>query len=98
MSSFERDLVELRSLVMRSCSYPWFKLPVAIQISRACFVVIVAQKYKVPAVFERCVNFWNLVVAIFGAKLLTVRYCSGVNAGQPYCSSLLVELESAEVM
>ncbi|KZV16832.1 pentatricopeptide repeat-containing protein-like [Dorcoceras hygrometricum] len=32
----------------------------------------------------------------FDAKLLAVRLCSGVNAGQPYCSSLLVELESAE--
>ncbi|KZV16380.1 hypothetical protein F511_35390 [Dorcoceras hygrometricum] len=36
--------------------------------------------------------------ANFGAKLLTARYCSGVNAGQPYCSSLLVDLESAKVI
>ncbi|KZV54237.1 hypothetical protein F511_33169 [Dorcoceras hygrometricum] len=26
-----------------------------------------------------------------------LRYCRGVNTGQPYCSSLLVELESAEI-
>ncbi|KZV31221.1 hypothetical protein F511_09415 [Dorcoceras hygrometricum] len=47
---------------MISCSYPWFKLPVAIQISRACFVVIVAQKYKGTQVLQLVVVLTQLVV------------------------------------
>ncbi|KZV16172.1 hypothetical protein F511_37385 [Dorcoceras hygrometricum] len=54
------------------------------------------QDFEVPAVFERCVIFGKFDRSDFDAKLLAVRFCSEVNAGQPYCSSLLMELEAAE--
>ncbi|KZV58182.1 hypothetical protein F511_36428 [Dorcoceras hygrometricum] len=53
--------------------------------------------FEVPADFlSVAFIFGNFDRSDFDAKLLAARFCSGVNAGQPYCSSLLVELESAE--
>ncbi|KZV20328.1 hypothetical protein F511_42754 [Dorcoceras hygrometricum] len=61
-------------------------------------------------ILRECVHWLDLITpappqgrsggssrANFGAKLLTARYCSKVNGGQPYCSSLLVDFESAEM-
>ncbi|KZV34246.1 hypothetical protein F511_21731 [Dorcoceras hygrometricum] len=96
-SSLEKKAMKLKELRKRSKGYKKKSREHMDMDMDMVLGVVDVKISKFLLILSVAFIFGNFDRSDFDAKLLAVRFCSGVNAGQPYCSSLLMDLESAEV-